>query len=88
MIRNVNRGAMMSDDLAPQGKTDLAYLCKALGERLRPIEFRDGYWEVEMIRLDGRRVWAFGSTPEAALARARKSVERWLAEQKGKVCQE
>lgn len=62
--------------LTAQGQADLAWLEQKLGDRCRgPVLREDGDYEVEMVRLDGRRSWAFGRTPEAALARARKTVE-------------
>lgn len=68
--------APLETPLSPQARIDRDWLRAQLGDRVRgPCLREDGDWEVELVRIDGRRNWAFGRTPEAALARARKTVE-------------
>jgi hypothetical protein len=62
--------------LSPQGQADRAWLSWRLGTRFRgPRPTQDGDWEVELVGVDGRASWAFGDTPEKALAKARATVE-------------
>jgi hypothetical protein len=70
----------MAEPTAPltaQGQADRAWLEQKLGDRVRGPYLREGHgeWEVELIKLTGLKSWAFGCTPEAALARARRIVE-------------
>jgi hypothetical protein len=69
----------MTESTAPltaQGQADRAWLEQKLGDRFRGPWFSDGGdWGVELVKLNGLKSWAFGRTPEAALARARKTVE-------------
>jgi hypothetical protein len=63
--------------LSPQGQADRAWLQEKLGDRFRGPYLREGHgeWEIELVKLTGLKSWAFGRTPEDALARARDAVE-------------
>jgi hypothetical protein len=62
--------------LSPQAEADRKWLAEKLGDRFRGPWFSDGGdWGVELVKLNGLKSWAFGRTPEAALARARATVE-------------
>jgi hypothetical protein len=62
--------------LSPQGQADRTWLVEKFGDRFRgPWLTTEDDWEVELVRVDGRASWAFGDTPEKALAKARSTVE-------------
>lgn len=68
-------------DLTPEAQRDLAWLVRKLGKEkvsgpeqtTEPPEIVE--WMMTLTRADGRKVWYFGPTPEAAIAMARKWVE-------------
>lgn len=62
--------------LSPQAEADRAWLRDRLGDRFRELgRDEDGEYCVELVRVDGRRVWCYGRTSDIALARARAKVE-------------
>lgn len=63
------------EEITPRVAADIVWLQKTLGRRYRGYEADGAEFVVTLLRANGKYVWCYGPTLEAAMASARAAVQ-------------